>query len=130
AVEVARTPVRTLVELASENAVEGCVRETYGAAVAAWQGQWAGHASVRRVMRSIAIDEAEHAALGWAVDAWARSRLSRAGRAALDDCRACALTELRDQIGEPVATESAIALGLPGREDAAKLVSALEPLWG
>ena len=33
-------PLRTRFELALDNAVEGCVRETYGALVATWQ---AGH---------------------------------------------------------------------------------------
>src|SRR6202022_3351715 len=37
-VEVNATGIRTLVEMATQNAVEGCVRETYGAAVGALQG--------------------------------------------------------------------------------------------
>lgn len=41
---VERAPVRSLEDIAVENAVEGCVRETFGALVGAWQARlkWAG----------------------------------------------------------------------------------------
>jgi hypothetical protein len=129
AVEVDPAPIRTLLELARENAVEGCVRETYGAAVAAFQGAWARDAAVRRALRSIAADEAEHASLGWAVDAWARSRLSRADRAEIDDQRAQALSALRKEIGRPIAPETMSVIGMPGPAAAAALVEPLSPLW-
>jgi len=45
--------VRTLVELAVENAVEGCVRETFGAAVAACQGEWACERFLARTQEPI-----------------------------------------------------------------------------
>src|SRR6185295_19226548 len=63
--------IRDVEAIARENAVEACVGETYGALAAAWQGEHAPHAEVRDVMRAIAPDELRHAALGWAVDAWA-----------------------------------------------------------
>ena len=122
-------PVRTLLEVARENAREGCVREAYGAGVAAFQGEWAGDPVIRRAMRSIAIDEAEHASLGWAVDAWARSRLARAQRAILDDEIAQAVRDLRNEIARPVAPEAISMLGMPGPAPAAALSHALAPLW-
>ena len=122
-------PVRTLLEVARENAREGCVREAYGAGVAAFQGEWAGDPVIRRAMRSIAIDEAEHASLGWAVDAWARSRLARAQRAILDDEIAQAVFDLRNEIVRPVAPEVISLLGMPGPAPAAALSLALAPLW-
>ena len=128
-VDVDPAPVRTLLELAQENAIEGCVRETYGAAVAAFQGEWAAEPVVRRVMRSIAVDEAEHASLGWAVDAWARTRLSRAQRVVVDDQRSHALNELGQQIERPVTSEAMSILGIPGTTQAAALSRALAPLW-
>jgi hypothetical protein len=84
AVAVEDAAVRSLVEVALENAVEGCVRETYGAAVAAFQGECAGDRAVRRAMRSIARDEAEHGALGWAIDRWAFGRLRPGERARVE----------------------------------------------
>jgi hypothetical protein len=40
-----------------DNAVEGCVRETFGAAVGLWQAKQAGDAKVAKAMRQIAPDE-------------------------------------------------------------------------
>ena len=54
---VRRGPVRSLEQMAIENAAEGCVRETFGALVAEWQAAHAEDAGVRREMASIAADE-------------------------------------------------------------------------
>ena len=79
---VAARAVRSLEELAVENAAEGCARETFGALVATWQARAAGNPLVRGVMARIARDETRHADLAWAVDGWARGRLeSRRARA-------------------------------------------------
>jgi hypothetical protein len=59
-------PARSLEELAVENAVEGCVRETYGALTAIWQARTAKDPSVAAAVRRIARDETRHAALSWA----------------------------------------------------------------
>jgi len=56
-----------LVDVALENAVEGCVRETYGALIATRQAEAASDPVVRRAMRKIAADETAHAALSWDV---------------------------------------------------------------
>lgn len=92
---VAPRPRRALEEVAIENAVEGCVRETFGALVATWQGCAAGDRAVRRAMARIAIDETRHAELAWAVDGWARSRLDLAARARLREARRAAVAALR-----------------------------------
>jgi len=60
---------RTLFEVALENAVEGCVRETYGAAVGAWQARRAPDDRVRRAFAPVVADEARHADLAWDVHA-------------------------------------------------------------
>jgi hypothetical protein len=84
---VRSTPVRTLVEVARENAGEGCVRETFGAMTAAFQARHARDAKLRTLMASIAHDEAGHARLAWEIDVWARSALSRAEAYQVDDAR-------------------------------------------
>jgi hypothetical protein len=53
-VQVQALHVRSLEEMALENVVEGCVRETFGAVVAMIQAERAGDARVRRAMRRIA----------------------------------------------------------------------------
>ncbi|MBN8612724.1 MAG: ferritin-like domain-containing protein, partial [Deltaproteobacteria bacterium] len=65
-----------LVQLAIDNAVEGCVREAYGAVVAAAQAASASDTQVRATFSAIAREEAEHALLSLDLDAWAGSRLS------------------------------------------------------
>ena len=129
AVEVEPTGIRTLAEMAIENAVEGCVRETYGAAVAALQGESARYSPLRRAMRAIAVDEAEHAALAWAVDAWARPRLAAGDRAQVKGAREQARAELIATALEPVPPELSTTLGLPTPAAAEHLISTLSVLW-
>jgi hypothetical protein len=128
-IEVEDKGVRPLVDVALENAVEGCVRETWGAAVAVFQGECAGDRAVRRAMRSIAIDEAEHASLGWAIDAWAVPRLRPAERERVEAARRRALGLFVAQVQKPVASELSTTLGLPDRSASTRLMNALAPLW-
>jgi len=71
---------RSLEEMALENAVEGCVRETYSALECMWQAHRAADPVVRATMQRIARDELRHLALSWDVHAWALPRLGRAAR--------------------------------------------------
>ncbi len=77
--------VRALVDVAVENAVEGCVRETYGALLAFVEALSSPDPSLRRAMRSIAEDECRHAELAWSVHTWALPRLLPAERRRVDD---------------------------------------------
>ena len=67
-----------------ENAIEGCVRETYGAVVNLVEARASSDPVVRKAMRSIADDECRHAELAWAVAAWLRPRLTREERDAIE----------------------------------------------
>jgi hypothetical protein len=107
------TPARSLLEVARENAAEGCVRETFGALVATWQARTAADPLVRATMAGIAVDESRHAALSWAIDGWARSRLGAAGGRELDEARAEARMELRATAGAPVDPALVREAGLP-----------------
>jgi hypothetical protein len=66
--------------MAIENAVEGCVKETFAAAVALVQAQTAADPEMRTTFRRIAIDELRHAELSWAVARWLDTRLTVADR--------------------------------------------------
>jgi hypothetical protein len=66
-------PPRPLAAWTLENAIEGCVGETYSALVAAYQARHAPDERTRRGLARIARDEAEHARLAWDVHAWALS---------------------------------------------------------
>jgi hypothetical protein len=78
-------PVRALVDVAVENAVEGCIRETYGALLAFVEALSSPDPSLRRAMRTIAEDECRHAELAWSVHAWALPRLRPAERKRVED---------------------------------------------
>jgi hypothetical protein len=122
---VAPARVRPLVEIALENAVEGCVRETFGALVAQWQGEHARDFRVRAAMKRIARDEARHAALGWRIHDWVIARLSREDRARVDAAMARATGEL--ETSARVEPDSLVArtLGLPNAAQAIALVAAM-----
>ncbi len=121
---VDRAPVRHLAAIAMENAVEGCVRETFGALVAAWQAERAADPRVRDAMRGIARDETRHAALGWRVAAWAEARLSPEDRARVEEARRRAIDELESSEEQPTA-ETAGVLGLPSASERIAMVRAM-----
>lgn len=125
-VEVVLPAERPLEALAIENAVEGCVRETWGAVVAAWQAHRAHDAELRAVYRAIADDEARHAALGWAIDRWVRTRLGPDAHARIDAAHEAAVRELFE--GE--SSEALAVLGLPfGADERGLLARTYDTLW-
>jgi hypothetical protein len=120
------TGVRALELVARENAVEGCVRETYGALVAWWQAIHSDDAVVRSTMRHVAADETRHAALSQEVHGWAVDRLSAAGRRAVDEARAKAFDDLSDEVTRAEIPEPAVRYGgYPSRTAAKWLVDNL-----
>jgi hypothetical protein len=104
---------RSLEAIAIENAVEGCVRETFGAAVAAVQAATASHEGVRRAMRRIAPDEMRHADLSWSVAGWLEGRLDKGSRARVAGARRRAAVALLRETRDGVAPEIVSELGLP-----------------
>ena len=125
-VDVALPAERSLEELAIENAIEGCVRETWGAVVALWQAHRADDPELRAIYRGIADDEARHAALGWAIDQWVRTRLDAAAHARIDAARQAAVRE----IFEGEHAEVLAVLGLPiGSEERGLLSRTYDTLW-
>jgi hypothetical protein len=86
--------VRSLVELAIDNASEGCVGESYAALVAATQARTAADAVVRAHYAEIATDELAHAALAHAIAGWVDGQLTPAERARVRAAREAALVEL------------------------------------
>jgi len=120
AVSVPELPVRPLAVIARENAVEGCVREAYGALVATYQ---AAHAepALRAAFAAIARDERRHAAFAEDVHAWILSALDRVSRDRVVAARAFAEAELR--AGLPLAP-SCPGLGVPSGPRAVALFDA------
>lgn len=114
---------RTAAEIAHENAVEGCVRETFSALLAWHQAARARDPQVALDMRGIAADETRHAELAWRVAAWLEPRLCARERAAVNAARAEALRRLDAEIDHETLPETArAAIGWPSvREQHAML---------
>lgn len=124
--EVGAFAERPLEALAIENAVEGCVRETWGAVIALWQSHTARDAEVRRAFRTIASDEIRHAALAWAIDRWAAPLLDDDARARAGAAREAAARELLEG-GETAALP---ALGIPDGAELRRLAARTQAaLW-
>jgi len=125
-----RQRVRALEDIAVENAVEGCVRETFGAAVAMVQAQTARDASVREAFARIAVDETRHAELAWAVAEWLDTRLSPEERDRVRRARARAAAELIESTSRRSDAETMKDLGLPAPAHARAMARELHAsLW-
>jgi hypothetical protein len=127
---VTRSVRRSLEQIALENAVEGCVHETFGAAVGSYQAQAANDPEIGAIMRDIAVYETRHAALSWLVDAWIMPRLSPAARARVAQARAAAVLDLRQSLERAPAAELRALAGLPDLAQARRLFAVVsEALW-
>jgi hypothetical protein len=130
AVTTAPAALPSLETLALENAVEGCVRETFGALLAAWQARTAGDPEIRAAMSSISDDEAAHAELAWDLDAWLRARLDPAARARVAAARADAVAALATELSQPPPSLLVAVAGLPESAGAQSLFAATHAqLW-
>ena len=119
---------RSTLEIAIENATEGCVGETWGALLAAHQAAAAEDPELRRCMEKIAADEARHAALAWAVDAFFNDRLSATERSQVEAARRHAALCIRTS--QPSPPELAALVGLPAAAPRERLWEALDQeLW-
>jgi hypothetical protein len=109
----ARVAPKTLLSLALHNAVEGCVRETYGALLNAVQGARARDAEVRAAMAAVAADELRHAALAWEIASWAEGRLSARDRRRVARARRRAVGKLAAAAVAPWPEGVRSLVGLP-----------------
>lgn len=114
---------RSLLEVALENAREGCVRETWAALEAHFQAKAAPTAALRAALARIAVDEARHAELAWALHDWLMGTLSPPQRLRV----VRTLESERERLGVALAQASPASLerqvGLPG-------VAARTWMWG
>ena len=117
---------RPLFEMALENAVEGCVRETYSALECAWQAEVATDPVVRTTMKRIARDEMRHLALAWAVHSWAKGRLAPDARERILDAQRDAIATLRGELCADPHDALAREAGLPRSYQSQALVHAIE----
>lgn len=110
---VKQTAVRSLEELAWDNALEGCGREAFGALIGWFQAAAAEDEPFRTIIARIAEDETRHAALSYAIHTVARFRVSPQVRRRIDRARAQAMTELASTVADDAPEAMAAAFGLP-----------------
>lgn len=128
--EVAARPLRGLEALALDNAIEGCVRETYGAAVGCYQARTASDPEIAALMAELSRDELQHALLALDIDAWLQARLCDAARERVAAARETAVAQLSLELGaEPDGPLQTLA-GLPSACAAQRIHAALQAeLW-
>jgi hypothetical protein len=127
---VVRGPVRSLVEIAIENAVEGCVRETYGALEGMWQAHAAADPAIRAAMKAIALDETRHGAFSWTLAEWLDTRLTSAERRRVRAARTKEVEAITQRLGRGPDAELVRVAGVPNAAQASALAAHLrETLW-
>lgn len=120
---------RSLEEIATENAIEGCVRETFGALMATVRATDARDPIVRAEMKRIARDETRHAALAWEVARWIDPRLDAGAHARVEEAKRRAVDALRAEI-DSVDVEIARIVGAPSRDRSLAMLDAVAArLW-
>ena len=107
-------PLRDLEVIATENAVEGCVYETWAALLNRHQAVHASDAEVRAVMTRVAADETSHAELAHDIDRWAMNALPRAARARVKEAKRAAVRALTNALRDAEPSLQTV-LGLPAR---------------
>ncbi len=128
--QIAATPPRDLLAIACENAREGCVHETWAALSAAHQARHAAAPGLRATFAGIAADEARHAELAWALDAWLMGQLDPAERALVEVARLAAAHELQATLAAAVHGPELAELGLPDPVTTRRLATGLDAaLW-
>ncbi|MEW5741214.1 MAG: ferritin-like domain-containing protein [Myxococcota bacterium] len=118
-------PLRALLDVAVDNAVEGCVRETYGALVAHHQAAHAQDEEIRALMQRIAEDETRHAELSWDIAAWAETKLSPSELSLVREAQRAAVSKLRDELAAPVDPTLVEVAGMPDSASALAMLDVM-----
>jgi hypothetical protein len=124
-----RRGFESLLRLALHNEREGVVGESWAALIARHQAEHASDVSVRRTMKTIATEETRHAAVSFAISAWARTVLDARGRASLDRARDGAVRKLFAATEPFDGDDDDKTLGWPTPARRSEMLNALGALW-
>jgi hypothetical protein len=129
--ELAPSALRGLEDIALDNAVEGCVRETYGALVGVHQSLSAHDPAVRAAMAQIAKDELAHASLAFAVQHWLMGQLDAAARERVRVAQRTAIAQLGWRVLQHRPSAAERSAGLPPPAIAERMFAELcDQVWG
>jgi hypothetical protein len=127
---VPRIRVRSLVDIALENIVEGFVRTTYGAAAAQVRARSANENGVRLVMEDIARDELVHAELAFDIALWLQAEIDPVEGVWVEDALRHAAVALAPELDAEVDPELCSFAGVPNRSEALAIWSDLsKTVW-
>jgi len=130
ATAIPRGALRSVEAMALENAVEGCVRETYGALLATRQAELARDPVVRAAMMRIARDETRHASLSWRVARWLETRLDPEAKRNVERAKQAAVRELMTSVASGGSVSFAVDAGLPAPAEGSLLLGKMkQALW-
>ena len=121
---------RTLEQIATENAVEACILETWAALRASYQATHASTEELRAVFQEIAEEETRHAELARDLQDWMESRLDAQALARVHRARDEMVARLCS--GSDLSTDPQLqrSLGLPPRAESERMIAALaDTLW-
>jgi len=123
--EFGDVPDRSLFELALDNAVEGCIFETYAALRAHYQAKNAQDTRVRKMMKVIARDETKHAQLAWDIHQWLFAQLNAEQQEQLKQAQKDAYIQLQKSADRAAMSPMVAQLGLPSPQLAKDLCQRL-----
>ena len=127
ALQMGALPLRSLFDVALENAGEGGVREAFGAAIALHQSVHAEDPEVRAAHVAIAAEERTHAELAFELDAWFSTRLDEGQRARIAAAKSGAIEALRCELDATPPSSLRADAGLP---PATQALAILDGLFG
>jgi hypothetical protein len=123
-------PLRDRLALALDNAVEGCVRETFGAVLATYQAAHAQDGAISQTFAKISVDETRHASLAWQLQAWLEAELTPAQRARVRAAQRAAIEALERELELQHEPALRTLAGLPDAPTALSLHAELtRTLW-
>jgi hypothetical protein len=106
-------PKRSLYELALDNAVEGCVFESYSALKALYQARHATDERIVFVMKVLSKDELGHAQLSWDIHHYLMTKLSKTEQRAISNAQRKALQDVNHQAQLEFNLPQSSSLGFP-----------------
>jgi hypothetical protein len=126
-----RAPPRALVDIAIENAVEGCVREVFGAAEALFRARRTADRELGATLEQIAADEIGHAELSMEIAQLLHLRLDNEERARVRAAHDDACVALRSTLARRAPDAALVDVaGFPRAAEAVALFDALhDAIW-
>jgi hypothetical protein len=131
--QISDIPNRSIFDIALENALEGCIHESYAAMQALHQSQHASTPEFRRLFFIIAQDELRHADLSLRIHQWLMTQLSQSQQQTIKEAQQKCLEQLLEFHANQPHNPALNMLGPPepkkAQELAKSLFSQLQKEW-